>query len=426
MSEMLLRNGLVLGPDSEIMADVRVIDHEVTEVAVDLLAGPGAEEIDCTGCWIGPGLVDLHTHLREPGAEHKEDIHSGSSAAAAGGFTAVVAMPNTEPAIDAGHMARFVSERGRAAGFVDVLPAGALSLGRKGEVLAHLDEMWDAGVRVFTDDGDTVVDAGLLRRAMEYVAQLGGVVAQHAIDPGLARGGHMHEGALSSRLGMEAIPSLAESVIVARDIALVRMTGVAYHVQHVSAAETVLLIAGAKGEGLPVTAEVTPHHLAFDQTFLESTDPLFKMMPPLRTVGDRDALRDAARTGVIDAIATDHAPHAAHETDVGFEEAPFGVIGLADAAAVANTVLGLSPRSFFERLSTTPARIAQVPDHGRWVTPGAPANLVVFDPDREIESTTTRSRAGNSPYLGRTWRGEVRSSILRGRLSYHAAKADVG
>ena len=308
MSEMLLRNGLVLGPDSEIVADVRVIDHEVTEVAVDLLAGPGAEEIDCTGCWIGPGLVDLHTHLREPGAEHKEDIHSGSSAAAAGGFTAVVAMPNTEPAIDAGHMARFVSERGRAAGFVDVLPAGALSLGRKGEVLARLDEMWDAGVRVFTDDGDTVVDAGLLRRAMEYVAQLGGVVAQHAIDPGLARGGHMHEGALSSRLGMEAIPSLAESVIVARDIALVRMTGVAYHVQHVSAAETVLLIAGAKGEGLPVTAEVTPHHLAFDQTFLESTDPLFKMMPPLRTVGDRDALRDAARTGVIDAIATDHAP----------------------------------------------------------------------------------------------------------------------
>ena len=416
----------MVGPDTESVADVRVVDGEVAEMGADLTPGSGAEEIDCKGCWVGPGLVDLHVHLREPGGEYKEDIASGSAAAAAGGFTAVVAMPNTVPAVDAGHMARFVAERGRKSGLVDVMPAGALTLGRKGEVLAHLDEMWDAGVRMFTDDGDTVVDAGLLRRAMEYVAQLGGVVTQHAVDPGLARGGHMHEGALSSRLGIQGIPSLAETVIVARDLALVRATGVTYHLQHVSAAETVALIAGVKADGLPVTAEVTPHHLAFDDSFLEFTDPAFKMMPPLRTVDDRDALRRAARSGVIDAVATDHAPHAAHETDVGFEEAPFGVIGLKDAAAVTNSVLDLAPRSFFERLSVSPARIARASDHGRWVETGAPANLVVFDSDEEYESVATRSRASNSPYLGRTWKGAVRYSVLRGRVTYSRAKAEIG
>lgn len=421
MNDLLLRGGLVAGPDGEAVADVRVADGVVVEVGTDLPTHSEAEEIDCNGCWVGPGLVDVHAHLREPGDEHKEDVASGSAAAAAGGFTAVVAMPNTRPAIDAGHLARFVAERGRMAGLVDVLPAGALTLGREGKVLAHLDELWDAGVRMFTDDGDTVVDAGLLRRAMEYVAQLGGVVTQHAIDPGLSRGGHMHESMLSSRLGMQAIPSLAETTIVARDIALVRLTGVAYHLQHVSAAATVELVAAAKAEGLPVTAEVTPHHLAFDVSYLETPDPAFKMMPPLRDVEDRDALRDALRSGVIDAVATDHAPHAAHETDVGFEEAPFGVIGLADAAAVVNTAAGLSPRAFFERMSVTPARIATAAGHGNWVAPGIPANLVVFDPQRETKSTSTRSRSSNSPYLGRTWQGEVRCSVFRGKVTNRAA-----
>lgn len=414
MSEIVLRGGLVLGPEKEMVADVRLLRGEIVEVGPDLEVTPGAEEVDCAGCWIGPGFVDLHVHLREPGDEHKEDIASGSAAAAAGGFTAVVAMPNTSPPIDSGHLARFVADRGRAAGKADVFPAGAITLGRKGERLAHLDELWEAGVRVFTDDGATVEDAGLLRRAMEYVAQLGGVISQHAVDPGLARGGHIHEGPLSSRLGMQGIPSHAEAVIVARDLSLVRLTGVKYHVQHVSAGETVRLVEAAKEEGLPVTAEVTPHHLAFDESAVAATDPVFKMMPPLRSAEDRNALREGLQTGVIDAVATDHAPHAAHEKDVAFEEAPFGVIGLADAAAVINTTLGLDARTFFERLSVTPARIAGAGDHGVWIAPGVAANVVVFDPAAENQATATHSRSSNSPYLGSRWRGEVRHTILRG------------
>ena len=421
MSEILLRGGVVLGPETEFSADVRLSGGEIDEVGPDLEAAAGSQELDCTGCWIGPGLVDLHVHLREPGDEHKEDIATGSVAAAVGGFTAVVAMPNTSPPIDSGHLARFVADRGRTAALVDVFPAGAITLGRKGARLAHLDELWDAGVRIFTDDGDTVADAGLLRRAMEYVAQLGGVVSQHAIDPGLARGGHIHEGSLSSRLGMHGIPSHAEAVIVARDLTLVRLTGVTYHVQHVSAAETVELVAAAKKEGLPVTAEVTPHHLVFEESAVASTDPMFKMMPPLRSAEDRDALREAVRSGVIDAIATDHAPHAAHEKDVAFEQAPFGVIGLADAASVVNTSLDLDARKFFERLSVTPARIAGADDHGTWLAPGVAANVMVFDPAAEMRSTATHSRSSNSPYLGSRWRGGVRYTILRGRLTHSSA-----
>ncbi len=418
MSELLIQGGLVLRSGGPVEADVLVRDGQVVEIGSGLTA-PDAEVLDASGCWVGPGFVDIHTHLREPGQEHKEDISSGSAAAAAGGYTAVVAMPNTNPAIDSGYLARYVADRGREVGLVEVVPAGTISEGRRGEKLSHLDELWAAGVRIFTDDGDTVADAGLLRRAMEYVAQLGGVISQHTIDPGLAAGGHMNEGAVSSRMGMMGVPPLAEEVVIARDLALVRLTNVRYHVQHVSTAGAVALIAAAKAEGLPVTAEVTPHHLTFTDAEVRSMSPVFKMMPPLRTDADVAALREALASGVIDCVATDHAPHAAHEKDTTFEDAPCGVTGLEWAAAAVTTAVGLDIERFFDRMSSAPARIARISDrHGQAVEAGIAANLVVFDPATEEVATSTRSQATNSPYLGRTWRGVVRHTIYRGELTH--------
>lgn len=419
MSDLIIRNGTVLTSDGPRDADVRIADGVVAEVAAGINRS-SAGDIDATNSWVGPGFVDVHTHLREPGEEYKEDIASASAAAAAGGYTAVLAMPNTAPAIDTGHLARYVTDRGRDVGLVDVASSGCISVAREGRKLAHLDELWSAGVRVFTDDGDSVDDAGLLRRAMEYVAQLGGTIAQHAVDAGLAAGGFMHEGPLSSRLGMQGIPALAEEITITRDLALARLTGVRYHLQHVSTAGGVALIADAKAKGLPVTAEATPHHLVFDDSYVASMDPNYRMMPPLRSVDDVAALREGLRTGVIDAVATDHAPHAAHEKDVPFEHAPNGVTGLEWAGAAVNTSVGLGMRAFFERMSIAPARIGGFVDHGKPVAVGAPANLVVFDPHAEFEATSTVSKSVNSPYLSRKWAGLVTATVLWGRVTHQA------
>jgi dihydroorotase len=388
----------------------------VVEVGVGLDAG--AVDIDAAGSWVGPGFVDLHAHLREPGQEWKEDIASGSAAAAAGGFTAVVAMPNTDPAIDSGHLARFVSERGRSVGLVDVIPSGTLTLDRKGQSMSHIDELWDAGVRIFTDDGDSVADASLLRLVMEYLAQLGGVVAQHAVDASLSRAGYMHEGFVSSRLGMFGIPRLADDVVIARDLALARMTGVRYHVQHLSTTGGVALVAMAKEEGLDVTAEVTPHHLMFTHDDVATTDSDFRMMPPLREEDDRQALIEGLLDGVIDAVATDHAPHAALEKEVPFEDAPNGVIGLEWAASVAAGVAGLDQATLFERMSIAPSRILGLSDHGMAIETGIEANLVVFDPSLVWTPTTSRSRSRNAPYLGRELTGAPTHTVLRGSLTW--------
>jgi len=418
VSEVLIEGGLVLGPSGPVEADVLVREGRVVEVGRALTA-PDADRLDARGCWVGPGFVDIHAHFREPGHEYKEDIASGSAAAAAGGYTAVVAMPNTQPAIDSGHLARYVADRGREVGLVEVVPSGAISEGRLGEKLSHVDELWAAGVRIFTDDGDTVADAGLLRRSMEYVAQLGGVIAQHAIDSGLAAGGHMNEGLVSSRMGMQGVPSLAEEIVIARDLALVRATCVRYHVQHVSSAGAVALIAAAKSEGLAVTAEVTPHHLTFTDVEVRSMNPVFKMMPPLRTETDVAALREALADGVIDCVATDHAPHADHEKDTTFEDAPFGVTGLEWAAAAVHTAVGLDIERFFARMSSGPALVAQLADrHGQPVGVGSHANLVVFDPTAATVAETTRSQSSNSPYLGRSWTGAVRFTLLAGVVTH--------
>lgn len=406
---MIISGGTVLTPQGPITGDVRIDGDRVVEVGGEIA---GSDRLDAAGCWVGPGFVDLHTHLREPGQEWKEDIESGRRAAAAGGFTTVVAMPNTDPPIDSGHVADHVWRRHG----VEVVPAGCLTLHRAGERLAHLDDLWASGVRIFTDDGDTVADAGLLRRAMEYIAQLGGLVAQHAEDPGLARGGHMHEGSVSSRLGITGLPASAEEVVVARDLRLVEVTGCNYHTQHVSTAGTVELVREAKRQGLPVTAEVTPHHLVFDHSAVASMDPVFKMYPPLRTAEDVAALRQALIDGVIDCVATDHAPHSAHEKDVPFDEAPRGVIGLETAAAVVNETLELPIAEFFARMADAPRCIL-----GReavHVGPGSPADVVVFDPAARWTPGRFHSRSENSPWAGSELTGRVRATFAGGEMVY--------
>jgi dihydroorotase len=404
---VIIGGGLVLTDGGLVETDVRIEAGRVVELGPAL---SGAQRLEAGGCWVGPGFVDLHTHLREPGQEWKEDLDSGRAAAAAGGFTTVVAMPNTDPPIDSGHVAVHVT---RTDG-VEVIPAGCLTLGREGRHLAHLDDLWAAGVRMFTDDGDTVADAGLLRRAMDYLVQLGGLVAQHAEDAGLSRGGHMHEGAVSSRLGIGGLPAAAEEVVIARDLRLVELTGCRYHAQHLSTAGSVEMIRDAKAAGLPVTAEVTPHHLVFDHTAVESMDPVYKMYPPLRTAEDAAALRQAVVDGVIDCIATDHAPHSAHEKDVPFEEAPRGVIGLETAAPAVHEALGLAPEAFFDRMALAPRRILGRPATGLAV--GSPADIVVFDPQATWTATDFRSRSENSPWRDRQLTGAVRATVAAGLL----------
>lgn len=400
---VLIANGSVLGATGVTNADVEIVDGSVSRIEPGIPVD-GHRVIEAGGCWVGPGFFDLHAHLREPGQEWKEDIESAMRAAVAGGYTTLVAMPNTDPVIDAGHLARQI----RRSEPLRVLASGAITLGQAGRQLSHLDDLWSAGVRMFTDDGHTVADAGLLRRAMEYITQLGGLVAQHAEDPGLCRSGHMHEGSVSSRLGIAGLPSVGEEVIIARDLKLVELTGCRYHIQHVSTAGSLELIRAAKSGGLPVTAEVTPHHLALDHTEVGSMDPVFKMYPPLRAASDRSALVDGLRDGTIDAVATDHAPHAAFEKDVTFEEAPRGIIGLETAAAVVHATVGLDQAAFFERMAIAPARIL-----GEAAGPIAlgSTEITVFDPDTDWTYDRPLSKSANSPWLGSELRGRVRAIV---------------
>jgi dihydroorotase len=415
MNDIVITGGSVLTAKGTESVDIGIADGKIAEIGKGL---DGATVIDAAGSWVGPSFVDVHTHLREPGFEWKETIATGTEAAAAGGYGAVVAMPNTDPVADNAQIVMYVAQRGAQAGFVDVMPAGAITMGRAGEKMSHIDEMWSAGVRLFTDDGDSVEDAAVLRLAMEYIANLGGVVAQHAVDANLSRYGFMHEGSVSSLLGMAGIPAEAEEIVIARDLALVRLTGVKYHVQHVATRRGVELIARAKEDGLAVTAEVTPHHLMFDDTFVATMDPDYKMMPPLRSSSDRDALREGLLSGVIDVVGTDHAPHAPREQEVPFEHAPNGVIGLEWASSVANQVIGDDQARFFSAMSQTPAEIAQVEGHGTALAVGLDANIVVFDPALEWTATQTRSMSRNAPYLGSSLRGKVSATILRGDVTF--------
>jgi dihydroorotase len=414
MTDLVLAGGTVVSAAGVAAADVAVRDGRIVAIGADLDRS-GAEVLDCRGCWVGPGLVDVHVHFRDPGLEWKEDIETGSRAAAAGGFTAVLAMPNTDPPIDTAELARFVVDRGRRVGLADVRAVGCVTRGRAGAAVADLEGMFAAGVRVFSDDGDSVLDGGVLRRALETLARLGGVLSQHAEDPGLSAGGHLNEGEVSARLGLVGSPVEAEQVVVARDLAVVRMTGARYHVQHVSSAGTVALVRSAKAEGLPVTGEAAPHHLSFDESAVLAEDPSFKMFPPLRTAADVAAVRAALADGVLDCVATDHAPHAPDEKAVGFEAAPRGVIGLETAVAAVLAAVAPGPAVLFDRMSVAPARIAGLAEHGRLLEPGGPATITVIDPGVEWVADRFASRSSNSPWRGRTLRGRARHVLLRGR-----------
>jgi dihydroorotase len=413
---------------------VRVVDplagvDEVRDVAVAdgtvvANAPADAERIDARGLILAPGLVDLHTHLREPGDEHKETVATGTRAAAAGGYTAVAAMANTDPPADNAAIVQAVRDLAAAAGSCDVFSVGAITRGLQGETLAEMGEMVEAGVRIFSDDGISVPTARLLRNALTYAKAfpVEVVLAEHAEDASLVEGGQMHEGARSASLGLAGRPAEAEEVIVARDLAIARACGGRLHLCHLSSARAVDLVRRAKSEGVRVTAEVTPHHLVGSDDDLVTYDTMKKMNPPLRTAEDRDALRAGLADGTIDAIATDHAPHAVEEKDLEFDLAPPGTIGLETALAVVITHLVepgvVSLMRAIEAFSATPARILGATDHGGALEPGRPANVVVFDPAAEwtVEAPFA-SKARNSAFLGQRLRGRVRFTMLRGAFT---------
>jgi dihydroorotase len=424
---LILVGGRVVDPVSgtDVVRDVAVVDGRVAAEP-----DPAAETIDCSGLIVTAGLVDLHTHLREPGFEHKETIVTGTRAAAAGGYTAVSAMANTEPVADHAGIVTEVREKAAAAGLADVYPVGAVTKGLAGESLAEIGEMVEAGVRVFSDDGNVVSTARMLRNALTYVRAFPHevVIADHCEDPSLVENGQMHEGAHSYAMGLAGRPAEAEEIAVARDVAIARMTGGRLHICHLSAARSVELIRGAKAEGVRVSAEVTPHHLVFTDDDLVTYDTNLKVHPPIRSVEDRDALREGVADGTIDAIATDHAPHAVEEKEAEFDLSPPGTIGLETALAAVLTYLvrpGVLPLTrALEAMASAPARILGATGHGGPIEPGRAANLMVFDPDETwtVEAPFA-SKARNSAFLGRTLTGRVRMTLLRGELTVADAKA---
>ena len=410
--------------DSTTTGDGRLVDIHVVDGRIAMVVGSGAvlpeaaTVLDATNAVVSPGFVDLHTHLREPGREESETIETGSRAAALGGFTAVVAMPNTDPAQDSRAVVEFVREQGRRAGLCEVVPSGCITVGRAGEQLVPYAELMKSGVTLFTDDGNGVQDPLLMRRAFEYSSDLGITMAQHCEVSRLTAGAVMHEGSCCSHLGLPGWPAIAEELMVHRDIELVRITGGRLHVLHVSTARSVEMIRAAKADGLPVTAEATPHHFTLDDESLRSFDPVFKVNPPLRTMADIEALKAGLRDGTIDAIATDHAPHADHLKEQPLDAAPAGMLGLETAFALAVGELGMDLRSVLACLSWNPARISGVGDrHGRPVAVGEPANLTVLDPGNAwtVDRRRLASKSRNTPYEGRSVIGRVRHTVLNGR-----------
>ncbi len=398
---------------------VRSGDVVVGDDGTILAVGPDLDAptvLDAAGCVVSPGFVDMHSHLREPGQEEAETIETGARGAAVGGYTCILAMPNTIPAIDSASVAREVLELGRSAP-CDVRTSGAITVGRAGEQLAPMAELAALGVRLFTDDGAGVQDNRLMRRAMEYASGLGVTLAQHCEDDALCGGGHMHEGEWSSKLGLPGQPAEAEELMVMRDLALARLTGAQVHFQHMSTAGSLAMIAGAKGAGLAVTCEVTTHHFTLTHANCATYDPVFKVNPPLRAAEDVAAVKRALGEGTVDCIATDHAPHAPDTKEQPFDEAPPGMLGLETALALALTELDLEVEQVVGLLSWKPAAIIGVGDrHGRPIIEGNPANLAVFDPEEEwtVDGSTMQSRSRNTPYAGRRVRGRVRHTILEG------------
>jgi dihydroorotase len=418
---LVLRN---VRPYGGAQLDVRVENGIIAKLG-SVRPAAADEVVDGRGAVLLPGLVDLHTHLREPGREDAETVQTGSAAAALGGYTAVFAMPNTEPCADTAGVVEQVWRLGRQAGLVDVQPIGAVTAGRAGSQLAELGAMADspARVRVFSDDGSCVADSALMRRALEYVRAFDGIIAQHAEDPRLTVGAQMNEGVVSGRLGLGGWPAVAEEAIVARDVLLAGHVGSRLHVCHVSTAGSVELLRWAKGKGWAVSAEVTPHHLLLTDDLAESYDPVFKVNPPLRTADDVAALRAGLADGTLDCVATDHAPHAIEDKETEWGAARPGMLGLQTALAIVIQTMvepGLLDWSgVADRMSVAPARIGGLSEHGRPVAVGEPANLVVVDPTIRwtVSPAALVSKSRNTPYAGRTLPGRVVATVLRGRLT---------
>jgi len=416
----LIKNAAVLGGEP---TDLLLRDGVIAAIGTPASATE-AETIDATGLIVLPGLVDLHTHLREPGREDAETVETGTRAAAAGGFTAVHAMANTEPVADTAGVVEQVWRLGREAGHCDVFPVGAVTVGLRGEQLAELGAMADsaARVRVFSDDGKCVSDAVLMRRALEYVKAFDGVVAQHAQEPRLTEGAQMNEGELSGRLGLAGWPAVAEEAIIARDVLLAEHVGSRLHVCHVSTAGSVEIVRWAKERGVDVTAEACPHHLLLTDDLAATYDPIYKVNPPLRSATDVAALRAGLADGTIDIVATDHAPHPHEDKDCEWAVAAFGMLGLETALSIVQHTMVdpglLDWAGVAERLSVVPARIGRVEDqHGRPIAVGEPANIVLYDPaaTRVIDPAESASLSRNTPYRGMELPGRVIATFLRGR-----------
>ncbi|MCB0915519.1 MAG: dihydroorotase [Actinobacteria bacterium] len=420
-STYLLRGPALLGEDP---VDIRIVGDAIAEVApADSLPEGDSVVIDGRGLIALPGLVDLHTHLREPGREDAETVESGSRAAALGGFTAVHAMANTDPVADTAGVVEQVWRLGQAAGWCDVQPIGAVTVGLEGEQLAELGAMATsaAAVRVFSDDGKCVHDPLVMRRALEYVKAFDGVIAQHSQEPRLTVGAQMNESELAGRLGLRGWPAVAEEAIIARDILLTEHVGSRLHICHLSTAGSVELVRLAKARGVQVTAEVTPHHLLLTEDLVATYDPIFKVNPPLRTAADVQALREGLADGTIDIVATDHAPHPTEDKDCEWSAAAMGMIGLETAlSVVVETMVRtglLDWPDVAQRMSAAPAAISGLAGQGRPIAVGEPANVVLIDPDavRVIEPARSASRSRNSPYRGMTLPAEVIATFYRGR-----------
>ena len=415
-----LLTGLTL-PDGT-ANDLQIANGVITAIGKTIASNADDQVVDLQGSVVLPGLVDLHTHLREPGKEDAETVLSGSMAAAKGGYVAISAMANTSPVADTAGVVEQVHALGQSAGFVDVFPIGAVTQGLAGEALSEIGAMADsnARVRVFSDDGNCVHDPLVMRRALEYVKKFGGVIAQHAQEPSLTKGAQMNEGLISSRLGLKGWPAVAEEAIIARDVLLADHVQSRLHICHLTTAGGVEIIRWAKARGINVTAEVTPHHLLLTDDYANSYDPIFKVNPPLRTQRDVEALREGLADGTIDIVATDHAPHPAEAKECEWQEAAFGMLGLESALSIVNQTMVqtglLTWEGVADRMSRTPARIAGYESHGGKIEVGAPAHLTVINPTQNyrVDRDLVASRSRNTPFHGMELSGVVQATFFRG------------
>ncbi len=425
-AELLLKGGRVIDPASrrDSPADVRIGDGRIVEVGQDLRPGAG-QVVDCAGMWVMPGFVDLHTHLREPGFEDAEEIASGTAAAAAGGYTAVCPMANTDPVCDSAAVAELVVRRAREVGLADVFPVAAITKGLRGQELAEMGALNASAARVdcFSDDGRPVADALVMRRALQYAAAFGAVICNHSEEPALTADAQMNEGAVSSLLGLPGWPHEAEEIMIARDLILAAGLDARLHVPHISTAGAAGLIREAKRRGVRVTAEVTPHHLTLDDQLVAGFNSNLKVNPPLRSREDVEALHAALADGTIDAIATDHAPHPPEQKEQEWEYAPCGMLGLETAFAVVVTELVetglLELGTVVARFTTGPASVRSVGEHGRAVAAGLAANLTVVDPEARwtVEGRRLQSKSRNTAFEGRKLTCRPVHTLLRGRLT---------